>query len=375
MRSLVRRAFDNLSGEWRLNLENRVPPKELYDIRIASSKPSLGFFVLLICSAVIATLGLISNSTAVVIGAMIVAPLMNPILSLAFGLSIADNKLVKRSAITVVIGVATVIGTAWLFASVFGASEVNREIAARTAPNLIDLVIAVAAAIAGAFTLTRDRLSNSIAGVAIAVALVPPLCVSGIGLSLGPEMVAVFGRGTVAGLTNQVSEGSFLLFLANLIGITVASLVVFMVQGYGSLRRAWRNLLVWLGLLGLLCIPLSSALHDFSVRQEINSQFAGFKAGLIQQGHRSGTSPETLQRIKLLYSNVRVANNMANIDIVLNVPEQLMGTIATQLDTVQKNMIRRAKDDFGIKEVEINISVIPTQIMRYNPTTDAKLAS
>ena len=375
MRSLVRRAFDNLSGEWRLNLENRVPLKELYDIRIASSKPSLGFFLLLICSAVIATLGLISNSTAVVIGAMIVAPLMNPILSLAFGLSIADNKLVKRSAITVVIGVATVISTAWLFASVFGASEVNREIAARTAPNLIDLVIAVAAAIAGAFTLTRDRLSNSIAGVAIAVALVPPLCVSGIGLGLGPEMVAVFGRGTVAGLTNQVSEGSFLLFLANLIGITVASLLVFMVQGYGSLRRAWRNLLVWLGLLGLLCIPLSSALHDFSVRQAINSQFAGFKAGLIQQGHRSGTSPETLQRIKLLYSNVRVANNMANIDIVLNVPEQLMGTIATQLDTVQKNMIRRAKDDFGIKEVEINISVIPTQIMRYNPTTDANLAS
>jgi hypothetical protein len=103
MSALLRRAFDNLTGEWQLNLENRVPPKELYKARIASSKPSLGFFVLLICSAVIATLGLISNSTAVVIGAMIVAPLMDPILSLAFGLSIADNRLVKRSAITVII--------------------------------------------------------------------------------------------------------------------------------------------------------------------------------------------------------------------------------------------------------------------------------
>ena len=365
--SPLRRAFDNLSGEWRLNLENRVPMKELYNIRIASSKPSLGFFVLLICSAVIATLGLISNSTAVVIGAMIVAPLMNPILSLAFGLSIADNKLIKRSAITVLIGVATVVGTAWLMAAVFGASEVNREMAARTAPNLLDLVIAVSAAIAGAFTLTRERLSNSIAGVAIAVALVPPLCVSGIGLGLGPEMVVVFGRGTVAGLTNQVSEGSFLLFLANLIGITVASLLVFMVQGYGSLRRAWRNLLVWLGLLGLLCIPLSSALHDFSVRQQINSQFAGFKAGLIQQGKQSGTSPHIWQRIKLLYSNVRVVDNTATIDIVLNVPEKLVGKI--RLEEIQKNMTDRAKQDFGIREVEINISVIPTQILRYNPET------
>jgi len=365
MSALLRRAFDNLTGEWQLNLENRVPPKELYRARIASSKPSLGFFVLLICSAVIATLGLISNSTAVVIGAMIVAPLMDPILSLAFGLSIADNRLVKRSAITVIIGIATVVCTAWLLALTFDASEVNREMTARTAPNLIDLVIAVAAAIAGAFTITRDKLSNSIAGVAIAVALVPPLCVTGIGLSLGPELVAVFGRGTIAGLTNQVAEGSFLLFLANLIGITVASLVVFMVQRYGSIQKAWRHLLVWLGLLGLLCIPLSSALHDFSVRQQINSQFASFKAGLVQQSRHAGLDVHNLRRIRMLYSNVRVVNNIATIDMVLNVPTKLVGKLG--LEEVQDNMRRRAMNDYGINEVEINISVIPTQILRYSP--------
>jgi len=170
MHSLMWQAFDSISGEWQLNLESRVPPQELHQSRINSSKPSLGFFVLLICSAVIATLGLISNSTTVVIGAMIVAPLIDPILSLAFVLTISDNRLVKPSAITVVIGVLTVVGTSWVLASVFEASEVNREMTSRTAPNLIDLVIAVAAAVAGAFTLSRDRLSNSIRGVAIAVA-------------------------------------------------------------------------------------------------------------------------------------------------------------------------------------------------------------
>ena len=370
MHSLIRQAFDSISGEWKLNLESRVPPQELHQSRINSSKPSLGFFVLLICSAVIATLGLISNSTAVVIGAMIVAPLMDPILSLAFGLTISDNRLVKRSAITVVIGVLTVVGTAWVLASVFGASEVNREMTSRTAPNLIDLVIAVAAAVAGAFTLSRDRLSNSIAGVAIAVALVPPLCVTGIGLSLGPEMVAVFGRGTITGLSNQVSEGSFLLFLANLIGITVASLVIFMLQRYGSLRKAWRNLLLWLGLLGLLCIPLSSALHDFSVRQQINGQFATFKAGLIQKGLSAGTDRANLRRVKLLYSNVRVVDNDATIDLVLNVPQTLVGQLG--LEDMQDHMIKRAKDVYGIDEVEINISVIPTQILRYNPGSPPK---
>ena len=87
-------------------------------------------------------------------------------------------------------------------------------------------------------------------------------------------MVAVFGRGTVAGLTNQIADRAFLLFLAILIGITITSLVVFLLQRYGSLRTCWRNLLVWLGLLSM---PLSSALHDFSVRQQMDAEFGRFK--------------------------------------------------------------------------------------------------
>ena len=103
-----------LSGQWGVHLPNSVPRTELYEARIASSKPSLGFFILLISSAVIASLGLISNSTAVVIGAMIVAPLMDPILSLAFGLAVSDGKLIRRSAVTIGFGVLAVIGTAAL---------------------------------------------------------------------------------------------------------------------------------------------------------------------------------------------------------------------------------------------------------------------
>ena len=312
----------------------------------------------------IATLGLISNSTAVVIGAMIVAPLMDPILSLAFGLAISDNKLIKRSAITVFIGVITVIGTATLFAWLLDASEVNREIYSRTAPNLIDLGIAVAAAIAGAFTLTRDRLSSSIAGVAIAVALVPPLCVCGIGLSMGPEVIAVFGRGSVAGLSNQVSEGSFLLFLANLIGITVASLMVFLVQNYGSLRHSWRNLLVWLALLGLLCIPLASALQDFSVRQKIDAQFANFKAGRIKQFNVAKNNPYLWQKVKLLYSNVRVTDNDAIVELVLNAQEGLL--TPKVINDLQQRIVTRSKEEHGIDDISINISVIPNQIFKYN---------
>ena len=127
-------------------------------MRIALSKPSLGFFILLISSVVIATLGLISNSTAVIIGPMIVAPLMDPILSLAFGLAVSDGKLIQRSAVTFGFGVLAVIGTASLLSWGLGISHVQSEITGRTSPNLIDLGIAIAAAVAGSFSMTRKHL-------------------------------------------------------------------------------------------------------------------------------------------------------------------------------------------------------------------------
>ena len=348
--------LESLSGHWAVHLESRVPLTELYEARIASSKPSLGFFILLISSAVIATLGLISNSTAVVIGAMIVAPLMDPILSLAFGLAVSDGRLIRRSAVTVGFGVLAVVGTASLISWGLGVSYVQSQITGRTSPNLIDLGIAIAAAVAGSFSMTRKQLSNSIAGVAIAVALVPPLCVSGIGLTLGSEMVAVFGRGTVAGLTNQIAEGSFLLFLANLIGITVTSLVVFLVQRYGSFRTCWRNLVVWLGLLSM---PLSSALHDFSVRQQMDAVFAHVEAGRLKRIAIAQGNPRLWSRVRLTYSNVSVVDNKATLDLVLNAPEDLLNQ--SVMNSLNQQMFSRAKE-FGVDDLGMNISVIPNRV-------------
>jgi len=352
--------LESLSGHWAVHLESRVPRTELYEARIASSKPSLGFFILLISSAVIATLGLISNSTAVVIGAMIVAPLMDPILSLAFGLAVSDGRLIRRSAVTVGFGVLAVVGTASLISWGLGVSYVQSEITGRTSPNLIDLGIAIAAAVAGSFSMTRKQLSNSIAGVAIAVALVPPLCVSGIGLTLGSEMVAVFGRGTVAGLTNQIAEGSFLLFLANLIGITVTSLVVFLVQRYGSFRTCWRNLVVWLGLLSM---PLSSALHDFSVRQQMDAVFAHFKAGRLKRVAIAQGNPRLWSRVRLTYSNVSVVDNKATLDLVLNAPEDFLNQ--SVMNSLNQQMFSRAKE-FGVDDLDMNISVIPNRVYKFD---------
>ena len=106
--------LESLSGDWAVHLESRVPRTELYEARIASSKPSLGFFHSSDQLCGDRSLGLILNSTAVVIGAMIVAPLMDHILSLAFGLAVSVGKLIRRSAVTIAFGFLAVIGTAAL---------------------------------------------------------------------------------------------------------------------------------------------------------------------------------------------------------------------------------------------------------------------
>lgn len=372
MLNFVLDLFERLSGQWKLNFETKLPRMLLYKKRIASSRPSLGYFVLLISSAIIATLGLISNSTAVVIGAMIVAPLMDPILSLAYSLVVSDGRLMRRSAVTVLMGVITVVATAALISSMLDVTYLQSEIIGRTSPNLIDLAIAIAAAVAGSFSMTRENLSNSIAGVAIAVALVPPLCVVGIGLTLGNEVIAVFGRGTIAGLTNQIAEGSFLLFLANLIGIAVASLLIFLIQGYGSLSRCWKNLFVWFGFLGLLCVPLSSALRDFRITQGLDSEFRRFKSGQVQQFKIAQKNIYLWKKVRLLYSNISVRKSKVDLDLVLNAPEELMTNEV--MDDIYGHMLDRSKD-YGLRDVNLNLSVIPNRSFRFQSGVSSRTSA
>ena len=141
----LHRAFDLLTGQWSIFLEQPVPIEVLDEERIANSLPSFGFFVLLIASTIIATFGLIANNTAVVIGAMIVAPLMNPILSMAYGISIASSLLIRRSLVTLIIGTGVVVITAALIAALMPIRVLGSEILARTSPNQIDLLVAIAA--------------------------------------------------------------------------------------------------------------------------------------------------------------------------------------------------------------------------------------
>ena len=176
------------------------------------------FAALMTLSVLIAVLGLLADSTAVVIGAMLVAPLMGPVLGLSAALVMDWPHRAADSAITVVLGSALAIALAAVLSFIVpGDPELlSAELLARTSPTVLDLGVALVAGAAGAYATVRRPAADAIVGVAVAVALVPPLAVTGITLELGRY---------------QMAMGSFLLFAANVSGIITAAAVTFIFTG------------------------------------------------------------------------------------------------------------------------------------------------
>ena len=172
------------------------------------------FWALLLLAAVIATAGIVSDSTATVIGAMIVAPLMTPIVGTVFSVMSGDRANLFRSLGLVAGGAAAVIVIAWLFGKMIPVpiiAQTNSQVASRVHPDLVDLVAALATGAVGSFAVIRADVSNTLPGVAIAISLVPPLCVVGLTYESGAHGQAV---------------GALLLFLTNVGAILLSGLVV-----------------------------------------------------------------------------------------------------------------------------------------------------
>ena len=172
------------------------------------------FWVLLTLAAIIAAAGVVGDSTATVIGAMIVAPLMTPILGTMLALNLADRDNLVRSAALVLAGAAAAIAIGYLLGLLVSYDVVaatNSQVAARVHPRLIDLIAALATGVVGSVALVRRDIADTLPGVAIAISLVPPL--------------------TVVGLTAESgawaqSGGALLLFATNVAAILVSGTVV-----------------------------------------------------------------------------------------------------------------------------------------------------
>lgn len=264
--------WNKVTAGWKPYVENPVPLEDLDEIMVGASIPSYGYFFMLLLSAVIATLGLLSNSAPAIIGAMIIAPLMAPIISLAYSIDIFDWRLARRSFLTVIAGVLLVIIFSYLSTRVIGLRIAGSEILSRASPTLLDLGVAMAAGAAAAFSYTRKSIINSIAGVAIAVALVPPLAVTGIGLAYGRLATSEVGLsltelGHYSGGAD-IAKGSFVLFATNFLGIIFVACLTLLAQGYGKWKKAGIGLLSILIVSFVIIEPLQKALYKLTVKSE-----------------------------------------------------------------------------------------------------------
>jgi uncharacterized hydrophobic protein (TIGR00271 family) len=228
-------------------------------------------FSLMAIATTIATLGTATDSTAVVIGAMLIAPLMTPIMATATALLRGWPSEALRSGAVVIAAAAGSIALAWILAAFIpnlAVTIANDEVTSRTAPNVLDLGIAVAAGAAGAFAFSRSDVSDTLPGVAVAVALVPPLAVAGVTLNAGSFQQAV---------------GALLLFGTNLVAMLAMAGVVFVITGYvawpspsGERRRVRASYATVATGVILLLIPLG--LSARAVVREADSERSAHEA-------------------------------------------------------------------------------------------------
>ena len=245
--------FENLKEKLRYQQALRENSKTIdhKQVRLniqADALPSKTFFIMNALAAVIAAYGLLSDSTAVVIGAMLVAMMLGPIAGISLALIDSRWMLLKTALKTLTLGIIMIYGIGFLIGLIHPNIAITNEMMARTHPNSLDLMIALAGGAAGAFASVSPRLSVAVVGVAVATALVPPLVASGLLLSR-----AEF----------SLSANAFLLTFTNIIAIQVSSSMVLWIAGFrrGSneevqskyLEFAKRN---WLSLIILLVLAV-----------------------------------------------------------------------------------------------------------------------
>ncbi len=261
------------------------------------------FLLLVTLSSAIATLGLLQGSAPVVIGAMLVSPLLGPIMGVGFGLATLESNLIKRSLVTMAAGMAVAVLIAVLIIWLSPIKDVTPEIRARTQPTLLDLGVAVVGGIAGVYAIMR-KLSGVMVGVAIATALVPPLSTIGFGLATGRLDFAL---------------GAALLFLTNTLAIALVATIVARINRFGPSLTAQHTAMQVVGIfatLGILSIPLWLSLNG--IVREIGARNA------VQT--ELGQLLDDKDRIDSL--NVRIDGDDVAVDGVV-----IVDTYASQLNT------------------------------------------
>lgn len=296
-----------------------LPIIQLRESLLKDSKLTLNYLVLIVSSCLIASFGLLLNSAAVIIGAMIIAPLMMPLRGFSFATLEGDLKLLWRSSISIFFGTMLGIACSWIVGTIISIPEFKEQVLSRTQPNLIDLLIALVAGGVSGYAKIRPEIGDAVPGTAIAVALMPPLCVVGLTLSQ-----AEWGY----------SQGAFLLYITNLIGINLACLLVYVFSGYARSNEVTRTLSwgVSIGLIGLLALPLGFSFVELIQQAQANDSIRNI---LVENSQFSRSD------IELIRSDIDWNYHPPSITVVVRSVEPITPQDVTLLEDLIKTKMGR----------------------------------
>jgi len=330
---------------------NPAPDKlrdQLVETLINETQINRFYFLALLGATVIATLGLLVNSTAVVIGAMLIAPLSWPIIGMATGTVTTRGHLLGRSLKLTGYSVLLTLVTAYLVTLITPLAGATPEIELRTSPTLLDLMIALASSAVGILALYWPQISGSLAGVAVSIALLPPLCVAGIGLALGSW--AIF-------------SGALLLFGANAGAMVFSGIVLLYLLGYRPRRQEEKH--NWhLGIalssifLVLISIPLalllSQTIEQTTLTRDIERHLASDIVSIVP-----GASINTL-RIRFPADR----HNPVRIDASVYLVE------GTFINLGQKNKLRDSLGTLTNRPLDLDLTVLRSLSIRPEVDTE-----
>lgn len=321
----------------------------------ANALPSKMYFIMNTLSAIIASYGLVTNSAAVVIGAMLVAMMLGPITGVALAIIDYRMPLLRKSLLTVLAGVSLVILVGFVVGLLHQGQPLTNEILSRTQPTSMDLMIALAGGTAGAYAMVSPHLSVAVVGVAVATALVPPLAASGI----------LFANGEM-----QMGLGAALLALTNIIAIQFTNAMVLWFLGFRRLvdddyktgasliflRRNAVTLLLLVGLGIYLTINLNTnakkQAFENNVKQTINMYF-------IDQGNvLTNTQFDKNDNFQIIRAVIRGETSPSSQDV-----QQIE-------DIITKDMAKNFPDYLPIK---LQLRYLPVQVIESNPLIKDKL--
>ena len=309
---------------WRYSIVASVDHQAVFDRILAESGPSPRYLLMTMMSAGIAVLGLLQSSPAVVIGAMLISPLMSPILGLGFALALFDFSELRRSSKALALGAAAALLFTVLIVLASPLKAPTAEILARTRPSLFDLLVALFAALAGTVAIIRGR-GETIVGVAIATALMPPLAVVGFGL---------------ATWNMPILAGALALFVTNFVTIALAAMVMARFFGFGHFLSGRQSLaqtiilaLVFIGMSIPLAISLGriagEAVTASKVRSFLSSRF-GERARVTQLDIDFAQNPLAVRTVVIAPRAKAVSSTQLQKDL----SDQLKRSIILQIDQV-----------------------------------------